>query len=84
MELRILPEKLKLPEAHRNLTEKLIVGKIYQLNPREVRNGAQNLVGEAEAPRDSPKSHQKIDCKKDLSTEPEKGSQWSSKSCWRS
>ena len=40
-------EKLKLPEARRNLDEKLIVGKIYQLNLREVRNGARNFAGES-------------------------------------
>ena len=38
---------LKLPEARRNLAGKLIVGKIYQLKLREVRNGARNLAGES-------------------------------------
>ena len=38
---------LKLPEARRNLAEKLIVGKIYQLNLREVHNGARHLAEES-------------------------------------
>ena len=45
--------------------------------------GLARVTANTEALRGSSEFRRKIDCRKDLSTEPERGLQWSSESCRR-